>query len=348
MERLFLSPSRAMYCRSRRVALVPLLVALAVAPACRAESFRLEDVPIEGGTAEQRRAARAELDRLADAFTTPPELSLVLFDEVDGFYGAYRHRDRRVRVDVSVEPESVAGVVRHEACHALYEQISTLELDSADAERVVDDAADIDDYGGRRRTQSEAYAIVCGWGEDGLAAAHTACGPEERPHVALAALVGEDAYGALSGVDDGWRTLSFSPVDMPLIQVILGYEDGRATIAAPDGEASVVVDVASERVVDEEAVAQAIQPLFITGDDIIASGDVLDGRMHASGRGLAVLRPGGMHYWRVLSRQSSGAGWRFGRCLEQGESAAIGVVSDDGVWLGLSGAGAEATVLGLE
>lgn len=215
-----------------------LLVALAVAPACRAESFHLGDVPIEGGTAEQRRAARAELDRLADAFTTPPELSLVRFDEVDGFYGAYRHRDRRVRVDLSVEPESVAGVVRHEACHALYEQISTLELDSADAERVVDDAADIDDYGGRRRTQSEVYAIVCGWGEDGLAAAHTACGPEERP--------------------------------------------------------------------------------------------------------------GGMHYWRVLSRQSSGAGWRFGRCLEQGESAAIGIVSDDGVWLGLSGAGAEATVLGLE
>ncbi|MEQ1564374.1 MAG: hypothetical protein ABMA64_01965 [Myxococcota bacterium] len=96
------------------------LVALLVGCTPRVE---LPLVPVTGGTAEQREAARAELQRF-EGWIGAGRLQIagVRFEpllEQIGARGQWQEAADRVRLDQGLPAHDVADVVRHELCHAL-------------------------------------------------------------------------------------------------------------------------------------------------------------------------------------------------------------------------------------
>lgn len=95
------------------------LLALALAGCTTA--FDLPDVPIKGGTEEQREEARAELlDFDAWVGEDRVQLSKIEFEPLGGTLGGtYEPKRQIVSVEPSVELHDVRGIIRHELCHAL-------------------------------------------------------------------------------------------------------------------------------------------------------------------------------------------------------------------------------------
>ncbi|MEQ1565256.1 MAG: hypothetical protein ABMA64_06430 [Myxococcota bacterium] len=132
----------------------------------------LSEVPISGGTDEQRAAIRAELARF-DEWFGPGRVELAQVRMASGVprgaAGAYHVNTAVIEIDAAAEPPLVAAVLGHELCHALDHQEGLLsdpdelwdrlgdELAAAWSEQYVDGSPS----GNARYRRSEAFAIAC-------------------------------------------------------------------------------------------------------------------------------------------------------------------------------------------
>lgn len=84
------------------------------------ERFSLDDVPIVGGTDDQRALVRERLAEFeADAGVGRLTLQAVVFDSLDDPIGSFNRRTDRIELSDQLDPSVLALVLRHELCHAL-------------------------------------------------------------------------------------------------------------------------------------------------------------------------------------------------------------------------------------
>lgn len=162
----------------RRILLVP-----AAFVACGGCSSRLAlpDVPISGGTSEQRAAAATELaefDRWVGAGRL--QIAGVEFRPLpDNLNGRYYRAWKAVDLDETLEPDQVRLSLRHELCHALDrsdELMDDLSLFQAFGDSLYDrEQGHLDSHASRRGRRSEALAVLCESGPLGAAALSTPC-----------------------------------------------------------------------------------------------------------------------------------------------------------------------------
>jgi len=93
--------------------------------ACR-PSVPLSEVPIEGGTAEQRADVRTGLLAFDEAAGSGRvTLRTIRIGQLDGYAGSYDHFYRRI--DLDEDTTNFTFVLRHELCHALVEAEELLD-----------------------------------------------------------------------------------------------------------------------------------------------------------------------------------------------------------------------------
>jgi hypothetical protein len=295
-----------------------------------APRYPLHDVPIIGGSSAQRVAVRAELLRLSDVMLDPPVLSRVEFTSIEGA-GTYRTHSDSVRLSERLSPSSVETALRHEVCHALFEQNNVTALGKQAAEDLVARVGWKHDTP-TREVDGEAFAIACGWGELGLHTISTECGAADASLVGIAAHVGPLAYrSAHASVDVPRRELALRLPSPERVDTVLCYDNQIATFHQANDEPPVHVDIVDEAVTDEPTGWPFILPEYVDTADLHLGGVVLASGVQTSGKGVAAIRPDGARVTRIVARPSVEAPWQFVQC-EHADTVAVGVLTDDRVW----------------
>jgi len=161
---------------------------LQVLMACT-RTFPLPEVPVVGGTAEQRAQVAAELVDFDEQIGTERLfLSEVRFEPLD-FEGLIHLTSRRIALDDNLDGGRLDHVLRHELCHALdySEDLAQIDQDFFDelgeavagAEDSRIDEVSLD----ARSLRSEALATYCGVGALAAFATAESCA-EEAPQIA--------------------------------------------------------------------------------------------------------------------------------------------------------------------
>lgn len=157
-----------------------------------AEQVPLPEVPIEGGTPQQRAEARQILDAFeADVGEGRVVLSEVRFGSIYGAAGRFFRGSGRIRLDPELRGGALQRALRHELCHALDFGEGLMErpdrtFDALVRELFVDDVIDTDGLGGPRYRRSEAFARYCDVGPLAARALSVGC-PGDPPEITAAA-----------------------------------------------------------------------------------------------------------------------------------------------------------------
>jgi hypothetical protein len=230
---------------------------LVVAAACR-PNVELEEVPVLGGTAEDRERIRAELAAFADAIG-PDRVklrSVRIVDDLPGgndewdIGGSYR-ADHTVRL---VPGDGLTVRVRHELCHALDHAEDLMAkphplFDDLAAGLFADPSlADLipQHYRTAREQREEAHAQFCEVGPMAASALTRPCGPASDRAVEVGQWLRDHVYTAYDEpppleldrstavTKDGWAE---SPT------VAAGPEPGTVVVGADEGELGEVFDL---------------------------------------------------------------------------------------------------------
>lgn len=159
-------------------------LALALLLSGCAQRFDLDQVPIEGGTPEQRAAVREGLARFeADAGPGRIQLKQIAFEPLEGWTaGSYTRRSDKVEIEEELSPEGVLRVLRHELCHVLDFTEELVDQPSPLFDGLADGLSDpdlgllpIDGMRSEREQRSEALARFCDLGPLALSALADRC-----------------------------------------------------------------------------------------------------------------------------------------------------------------------------
>jgi hypothetical protein len=175
-------------------------LAIAVLTAGCTDRVSLLDVPIVGGSNEQREAAEAELRAFDDA-VGPGRLTItsVVFKDLGDFQGRYSLAWGRVALDDDLDPVLVRTNVRHELCHGLDYAENLLNRPVASFDDFGADLFDPEDgrldyRRGARGRRSEALAQVCELGPFGAMALSEPCPGESELEADLASWVASNVW----------------------------------------------------------------------------------------------------------------------------------------------------------
>ncbi len=169
--------------------------------------YALDEVPIEGGTAEQQAVVAAELLRF-EQWSGAGRVSLVGVELTDGTAsweaeqeGRYNRITTKIQVSGDLQPESMALTLRHELCHALDVQENLLKGDVAAFDAVVDRVEREADHplhehrvGSRSRRRAEVFAYLCQLGPLATAMLSRPCSDIGDDYEAVADEVHTDAW----------------------------------------------------------------------------------------------------------------------------------------------------------
>lgn len=168
----------------------------------------LAEVPVDGGTDEQRAIVQEVLDEIDRTLGLDVELRKIRFANVDEHrYGAYNSVTKTVRLGFEIEEEVLRFTLRHEICHAVDFQNDLSMTDEAlDPVATWYRARDWMHQERTRPARKEAFALGCGEGAAMLEAVAGACDDDPEWVTDLAAQLGEDVWSRHEPVEVAWRS----------------------------------------------------------------------------------------------------------------------------------------------